>query len=384
MKKKLLVLGLVLLGASIFAGVIAKSGWQEIAQILSQLTLGKLFAFLAFIQISNALFTWRWQIILRTHGHHVRFWDLWWYRATGYGVTYITPTPVGGEPARIYFLNENHGIPLRESTASVFLDKLLELSTFVVFIAAGVIVVSFSNILPQNSEYAALAFMTLFVGFFTYVFKKLYDNSGFFTTTFQRLGLKRIKRLHRLEEKIYRTERLMMDFLSHTEHRKSTLPFLVLLSCAGWLLTIAEYALIASFLGAHLSLYQSFIISTVPSIAYLLPVPGGFGLLEGLQAGVFSVFGFSTAMALGVAVMVRVKEFFFCLLGFGYAITHGLTLLGKKSEKEPPTFIRRLQKPRSFRSPEQGQTDADHQRKEQHNGHQLAEALQGQRGDPEA
>lgn len=384
MKKKLIVVGLVLLGAGIFAGVIAKSGWEEIAQVLSQLTLGKLVAFLAFIQISNALFTWRWQIILKTHGHRVRFWDLWWYRATGYGVTYITPTPVGGEPARMYFLNENHGIPLRESTASVFLDKLLELSAFVVFIAAGVLVVSFSNILPQKSEVAALAFMGFFVGFFVYVFKKLYDNSGFFTTTFQRLGLKKFKRLHALEEKIYRTERLIMDFLSHTDHRKTTLPVLVGLSFLGWFFTVAEYALIASFLGANLSIYQSFIISTVPSIAYLLPVPGGFGLLEGLQAGVFSVFGFSPAMALGVTVMVRVKEFFFCILGFGYAMTHGLTLLGKKSEKEPPKFIRRFQRPRSFRSPEQDQADTYHEAEEHQNGDHLAEALQGERSDPEA
>jgi uncharacterized protein (TIRG00374 family) len=331
MKKKIAVLSLALVGVGIFAAVLLNTGWREIWDLLYQITLWKLVLFLGLIQVSYAIHNWRWQIILKTHGYHVSFWSLWLYRATGYGVSYITPTPVGGEPARIYFLAENHDVPLREATASVFLDKLIELSSFAVFVASGIIVASFANLLPENSDILVMAAMAVFIGFFAYVFKKLLDDSGFLTSTFRSLGLKRLKGLEKLEEKIYRTERLMMDFLSHTEHKWTTLPFVVFLSFLGWGVTLAEYFMIGHFLGFSFSAYESFLIGTVPSLAYLMPIPGGFGVLEGLGAGLFVVLGYTASAAIAVMVMFRIKELCFAGLGFAYALSHGVSLFGKKS-----------------------------------------------------
>lgn len=331
MKKKIAVLVLALVGVGVFAAILLNTGWRDIWALLYQVTFWQLLLFFGLIQVSYALHNWRWQIILKTHGHEVSFWSLWLYRAAGYGVSYITPTPVGGEPARIYFLAENHDVPLREATASVLLDKLIELSCFAVFVASGVIVASFANLLPENSDILVLVAMGIFIGFFAYVFKKLLDDSGFLTSTFRRLGLKKIKRLERFEEKIYRTERLMMDFLSHTEHKWTTLPFVVFLSFLGWGVTILEYYAVGHFLGFSFSAYESYLISTVPSLAYLMPIPGGLGVLEGLGAGLFVLLGYTASAAIAVIVMVRLKEFCFSGLGFFYALSHGVNLFGKKS-----------------------------------------------------
>jgi uncharacterized protein (TIRG00374 family) len=335
MKKKLIVFGLVVLGLGIFAGVLGNAGWGDIWAILSQMTLGKFLIFLALTQVSYALFNLRWQIILKTHGHDISFAKLWLYRATGYGISYITPTQVGGEPVRIYLLNENHGIRLREATASVLFDKLLEMSSFLVFVGSGILVASFTNLVPNSSLYSVSLLIGGFVLLGVYIFKKLLDGSGFLTTIFKTLRLEKFKKLQRFEEKIHNTEKLIMDFLSHTEHRKTTLPLLAVISLLAWSFTIAEYYLLARFLGIGLTVFQSFLVSTVPLMAYLVPVPGGLGVLEGAQAGMFGLLGYAASSAFAVVVMVRTKEIFFSSIGFIYALTHGLTVLGKeKSDKE--------------------------------------------------
>lgn len=352
MKKKIAVLVFLVLGIILFAILFFKAGWKEIWTILQGITWWNLLLFFLLIQISGLLFTLRWQMILKTHGYTVPFWKIWFYRLTGYGISYITPTPVGGEPARIYFLHENHGVPLSEATASVYFDKLLELTIFVFFIAAGVVVGSFSNLLPDRSMTLALIFIGCCLFFFSYIFKKLLDHSGFFTTLFRKFHIHRFKGWARYEEKIYQMEKLISNFLSHTDHQKKTLPILVFLTLVGWGITIVEYYFIAKILGISLTPAQSFFISTIPSFAYMLPVPGGLGLLEGFQTALFTLFGYTSGMALAVVVLVRVKELFFSGIGFLYAVTHGLTLLGRK-------------KP----FPEKHDSNEDHEQKEDYHGH---------------
>lgn len=333
MKKKFIIIGLVVLGIGIFSSVLMNAGWQDIWSILSQMTLAKFLLFIALTQVSYGLFNLRWQMILKTHGHHIPFGKLWLYRATGYGISYITPTQVGGEPVRIYLLHENHNIRLREATASVLFDKLLELTSFLLFVGAGILVASLTNFIPESSLYGFSAVVGGLVVLGIYIFKKLLDGSGFLTTVFKTLHLEKIPRLRAFEEKIHNTEKLIMDFLSHTEHRKTTLPLLAFISVLAWSFTIAEYFVLASFLGINLTLFESFLVATVPLMAYLFPVPGGLGVLEGAQAGMFQLLGYTASSAFAVVVMVRVKELLFSCVGFGYALTHGLTLLGK--EKHP-------------------------------------------------
>jgi len=351
MKKKLIILAFILLGLGIFGAVLSNSNWDEITSILGQITIGKFLLFLALTQISYALFNLRWKIILKTHGHDIPFWKLWLYRASGYGVSYITPTQIGGEPVRIYLLNENHGISLRESTATVLFDKLIELATFVAFVASGVVVVSYANLLPRSSMIPILGFIGVIGVFSVYVFKKLLDGTGFLTTCFKAMKLDRFKRLRSLEGKIFRVEKLIMDFLSHDQHKKTTLPLIVFISLLAWSCTIVEYFILAKFLGISLTVFQSFLVGTVPLMAYMIPVPAGLGMLEGAQAGMFSLFGYSTSVALAVVVMVRVKELFFSSIGFIYVLTHGLTLLGKRTQT-PEIIETSPSKPRKIKKPD--------------------------------
>ncbi|MDZ4216903.1 MAG: lysylphosphatidylglycerol synthase transmembrane domain-containing protein, partial [Candidatus Gracilibacteria bacterium] len=205
---------------------------------------------------------------------------------------------------------------------------------FIAFVASGIFVVSFTNLIPKNSLHLFSALIVVFVGLSIYVFKKLLDGEGFLTTLFNGLRLNKVKKLQRFEKKIHRTENLITKFLNHSQHKRSTLPIIIGLSLLGWAFTIGEYYMLARFVGVGLGGYESFLIATIPSVAYLLPMPAGLGMLESAQVGLFSLLGYSAGSALAVMVMVRVKELFFSGVGFAYALTHGLTLLGKESTKK--------------------------------------------------
>lgn len=341
MKKKLVIAACVLVGITAFSAVVFTSDWNEIQSALGQLTFFKLVAFLGVSLMGYfSLFTYRWKVLLGCHGHKVSFRRLLIYKLSGYGISFITPTQVGGEPVRIYFLNQNHDIPLKEATASVLMDKLLEVSSFVGFVSLGVIVISFSGIIPESALVPIGLMMLGFVVLLAYVFKRIHKGEHLLTAIFQRLGLKKYKRLASVEEKITRTEQLLTDFMCHKGHRKSTLPFVVFLSVAGWSMSIIEYKLLAEFLGISLSWFEGFMVATIPLIAYLLPVPGGLGMLEGAQVGMFSLLGHGSGLALAVVVLVRFKEIFFSCIGFAYSLSHGVSILGSKEEQEISTSSR--------------------------------------------
>ncbi|MDP3976042.1 MAG: lysylphosphatidylglycerol synthase transmembrane domain-containing protein [bacterium] len=342
MKKKLIITVFILLGLGLFADVLWKTDWTEVTATLRQLTLLNMMVFLLVCSISQTLMAWRWRIILKSHGYLVSFWKIWLYRMTGYGISYITPTQVGGEPARVYFLNENHDIPLRESSSSVLLDKLLEMSAFVVFVLSGVLAVSFTNLLPNHTLYFIFALLAVFGFLLGYAFKKLLDGSGFITSLFQKLRLGRVRGLQNFEQKILKTEMMIADFLSHTDHKRTTVPLICLISLLAWAFTIVEYALVISFFGLQMSFLQIFLVGTVPLFTYLLPLPGGLGALEKAHVSLFTVLGQSAGAAVAVIVMIRFKEIFLSTIGFAYALTHGLTLMGRK--KEEVRAERRLKK----------------------------------------
>ncbi|MDF2378763.1 MAG: lysylphosphatidylglycerol synthase transmembrane domain-containing protein [Candidatus Gracilibacteria bacterium] len=348
MKKKLIIAACLLVGVSAFLAVLYTADWREIQSALSQMTMLKLAAFLAVTFAGYfSLFTWRWKILLGCHGHNIPFQKLLIYKLSGFGISFITPTQVGGEPVRIYFLNHNHGVPLKEATASVLLDKLIEISSFVAFVASGVILVSFSDIVPGSALVPIGAIMLGLVGLLLYVFKRIHKGEHILTAIFNRLGLKRFKKLAKFEDKIMKTEQLLTDFVSHEGHRKNTLPFVILISISAWCMTIIEYKMLASFLGFSLSWFESFLVATIPLIAYLLPVPAGLGMLEGAQVAMFSMLGYSSGLAIAVVVLVRLKEIFFSCIGFVYTLSHGVSILGSKKNLQQSSESSRT-KPRSL------------------------------------
>ena len=79
-----------------------------------------------------------------------------------------------------------------------------------------------------------------------------------------------------------------------------------------------------------MSFTQAFLVATIPLVAYILPLPLGLGVFEGAHVGLFVLLGYSPASALAVVLGIRTKDILASMIGFIYAATHGVHLVGQK------------------------------------------------------
>jgi uncharacterized protein (TIRG00374 family) len=244
----------------------------------------------------------------------------------GYSVSYLTPVAqAGGEPFRIYFLNDRDKISIKESTSSVVIDKVFELATLLVFIGSGALYVLVKGILPPKMEFILLAFLILSIYTLYIFFKKTLDGSGFFSFLFRFFRFSKIKRIAHWEEKIIHTEHFISKFFQ--ESPKSTVPLCILVSLLTVAVIMFEHWILTVFLGLNFSFSGVFLIATLPSLAYILPVPGGFGLLEGGHSSIFAFLGYHPALAVALVFLIRIRDLFFVLLGLLYAMHQGISML---------------------------------------------------------
>jgi glycosyltransferase 2 family protein len=317
-------------GSLLFAYVIHQTGVGAIWSTVSQMSALNCSLYLLLGLSIFGLYALRWKIILNCHGHKVGFIKIFLHRLAAYGVSYITPAQLGGDPVRIYLLSESENINLRDSTASVITDKLFELTALVIFITAGVVYLAFTNLVSNGTQWLLYGVMAGFIALLYYAYKKVADGTGFFRSIFKLLHLHKIKKLQHLESKIERTENRIADFLNHTYHRRTTIPMISILSLTIVSFSILEHWLLASFLGINLTFTQAFLVSTIPLVAYILPLPLGIGVFEGAHVGLFALLGYSPATALAIVLGIRTKDLIASLIGFIYASSHGVHLIGRK------------------------------------------------------
>jgi uncharacterized membrane protein YbhN (UPF0104 family) len=71
---------------------------------------------------------------------------------------------------------------------------------------------------------------------------------------------------------------------------------------------MAEYILMAGFLGVELDLVEMFAALTFLQLAFLVPLPGGLGAMEASQVFVFGIFGEPAAAAISMALLQRGRD----------------------------------------------------------------------------
>ena len=105
------------------------------------------------------MMTGRWWLILKSLGHPLPYLSLTRYRLGSFAVSYFTPGPhFGGEPVQVLALRQFHGIPGTTGTASVALDKLLELIINFSFLAFGTTIALTNTWLSVEWRKLGLAF----------------------------------------------------------------------------------------------------------------------------------------------------------------------------------------------------------------------------------
>ena len=315
MKKKFIIgLLVTILVLALLAWALKDVSLANIIQTLGQLS----FSQIIFLLVLNAgiflLFSLRWWLILRSQGYRLPYLALSRYRLASFGVSYFTPGPqFGGEPLQVLLLRDRHQIAGRDATASVALDKLIELIanfSFLVF-ASGTV------FLATPDLFGALDFNPLFSAMLLalpLVYLVLLWRGGkpisflfFFKTEWQ--------------EKILEVESQLVGLV-----RKQPRLLIQTLAASAliWLALIFEYQLALGFLGLSLSFSSVLTIMLMARIAMLAPTPGALGTLEAGLVFAIALLGINPAYAVALALLIRGRDILFGSLGLLYAFSSGL------------------------------------------------------------
>src|SRR5579883_206334 len=123
-KKPVIIAVKFLISFILLAYFFSRSSLGSFAAELNHANLWCLGSALALLLLQMPLAAWRWQIVLRAGGHSaplLRLQNLIWI---GQVANQITPTFIGGDALRGYYLAKG-GVPLSASASSVIFDRLI-------------------------------------------------------------------------------------------------------------------------------------------------------------------------------------------------------------------------------------------------------------------
>jgi glycosyltransferase 2 family protein len=249
----------------------------------------------------------RWWLLLRGLGYELPFWPLLGHRLAAFGVSYFTPGPhFGGEPVQVLLVERQHGVPRSAAIAAVSLDKTVELLLNFGFLALGVLLVVQTGLLGEAVGGQTVGWVlflllppTLYLWFIWRGWQPI-------TRLLERLNLDRW-------ETAVSTSETQMSTLC--QQNPGALIEAMAVSSLSWVLMIAEFYAMASFLGVSLTLGQLIALLTAARVAYLLPLPGGLGTLEASQVWALGLMGFNPAAGLGLSLLIRLRDVSLGLLG---------------------------------------------------------------------
>ncbi len=345
MKKSAIVFFLSLaFGIALFVGMILNTGLSSIWQTLKQFSVFYFLIFVALSTLNFTLYNLRWWLILRRllHGKHnvhpgtaaippidtakvPAFFRLFLHRMAGFALSYITPAAqTGGEPLRILLLHQE-GISASDATSSVIIDKGLEFASLFAFIGIGFAMALIDGSLAPGTKAVFGMALVVFMGLIFWFYYSSIKNIGFFSSFLKFLRLHRFKKVEDALKKIMEVEVQMSNF-----YKKNGRLFLLLILIStlitGFLLL--EHYLVAGFMGVHLTFFQTFLVSTIPYIAFMLPLPGGLGILESSHAAMFALLGIQIN-AVVLVLIIRIRDLIFVFIGLVHASKQGLKMLKK-------------------------------------------------------
>ncbi|MFH1184186.1 MAG: lysylphosphatidylglycerol synthase transmembrane domain-containing protein [Chloroflexota bacterium] len=290
----------------------------EIGRALRQITVWQVLLIIILNVLFHALMGLRWWIVARADLRQVRLAEMIVVRLSAFGLSYFTPGPqVGGEPLQVQYLRRRWGATFARSTATVIMDRLLELLAGFVFLVLGVTILLrrqglLSGIGPISP--AALAGMALLLAWPVAHIALLRRGKYPISALVRRLGVTR--RLRKVMRLVQASEHLAGRFC---QRRPRALLAALGVSALVGVLAVMEYGFITSFLDMNLSFWQIVAGWTAGWISFLFPLPGGLGALEASQVIALGAFGVAGATALGAVLLLRARDLAFGGLGIALA-----------------------------------------------------------------
>lgn len=279
---------------------------EEIWATLRLLQAGQIATLLGLNIFIYALITLRWWIIVRAENKHVPYFPLLLVRVAVFGVSYFTFGPhVGGEPLQVFYLQRKYKFTYMHATASVIMDKLLELLANFFLLSLGLTAIVQAGIVSPNGSNSWLSLSGLIALclwpplHILLLYKQRYPLSSIVRRMpFIKKGSKPVRF-------IAASERLAGTFC---RRHLSALILAIVVSIFAGAGMVTEFALITFYLNIQLPFWQTVAAWTAGWLSLLAPLPGGLGALEASQVFALGLFGISAASAIGVTLIMRGRD----------------------------------------------------------------------------
>ncbi len=297
---------------------IARWGWRE----------GLLFGLLNLFILTAMC--WRWFFILHQMQFPVPFGSLILYRMGANTLSYVTPGPqFGGEPLQVYCLTAMHGVAPTAASAAVAVDRLVELAGNLLFLSIAAISV-LPTLAPEAAAVNPALAITVGLGLGAALLLGAmalghHPLSRLVAWGGRRTGFSR--QLARLIGFVRASESRAAPILTARHLR-----FYALAAAVQWGAFLAELGLIYAFLGVTLSTPELLTLAVAARLAFLMPLPGGWGILEAGQVAAFAGLGGDPTLAMAACLIMRARDLVLIAAGAGL-----LTRWLRPSTVAPPT-----------------------------------------------
>jgi uncharacterized protein (TIRG00374 family) len=324
-KNTLTLLLSLLLGLLILAYVISTAGWSDIANAFEMLSFYKYLFVFGFFFVIYLIILARWGIILSAIGYHLPFAKLLSLRLSEWAFGYITPfSRMGGEPLLAYLFKKECKIEYKKGIAAIVLNKVLDFAAALILAVIGILLFLFNygGYLSEKVSFAILFAVLLLSAIIYMFFVKIAKKEGFFS----RISVYFKKIFHSsIHNGIVLVEKELHNFFIKNKRK------IVITMCISLiidLLTIANYKILALFLGINLSFIQLLMIFALITVAYLVPTPGSLGSLEGALALAFYAMGYGAGIGVAFALILRSFELILTGMGLLFISYFGIKLKG--------------------------------------------------------
>ncbi|CAK8720730.1 hypothetical protein GCAAIG_10280 [Candidatus Electronema halotolerans] len=284
------------------SGLDSAAGRASLLHTLSQVNCFWLACSLAVGVLLTVISSWKWQILLRSKGIEVSMARLLLFYFIGRFFNMFLPSAVGGDVVRVWELSRHSGEKY-EALASVLVERLSGMATLVLVAAAAVLAHDYQ--LPLLSA-GVLLLALMNIGIFWLILDQR------ILPLLSRLLGSRFGLAAVLLAKLSR----LQDAVRQYKDNKLVLAQVFAISCLFYFMAVVNVWVTALAFFPEVSFYSMLLAVPAIMLAMNLPVSiGGIGLMEAAFTFFFPLFGYSAALAVSTALLMRLKSILYGLAG---------------------------------------------------------------------
>lgn len=278
-------------------GLFSASGRAVFIETLSGADFGFLLLSIAvgfLINMSSAL---KWFMLTQSQQLGAGYWRIFSYYLIGQFYNLFLPTSVGGDVVRSYELGKFSGRQA-DALASVFVERYT--GVLVLLLAAGLAVLSQLSVFNVDFVIISLVAFTVILSLVAWMVfdSRLYDALS-----------QRLRVIFPLTNKLFsKLDKLLLAVARYKQHRRA-LVWAFINSLVFYLIAVLNVYVSALVFDANVALVD--VLVATPIIMLIMNIPlsvGNIGLMEFAYINVLQLMGYSPALGLSVAILMRLKS----------------------------------------------------------------------------